>query len=189
MDCVSMGEVWFVTGGARSGKSRFAERLATASGREVVYLATMEPLDDELRERVAHHRASRPSAWQTVEAPRDPVSALASAEPGACVLLDCLSLWVTNRLLEGGDEPSWAQLLELERALDLELKALLDCARRREGPTILVTNEVGSSVVPETLLGRAFRDMLGRVNQQAAAAASRAWLLVSGRALELPAEV
>ncbi len=84
--------------------------------------------------------------------------------------------------------PRWTSLLDLERALDAEVDALLDCARRREGPTILVTNEVGSSVVPETLLGRAFRDMLGRVNQQAAAAASKAWLLVSGRAVVLPGD-
>jgi adenosylcobinamide kinase/adenosylcobinamide-phosphate guanylyltransferase len=183
-----MGEVWFVTGGARSGKSRFAERLATGTRLEVVYLATMEPLDDELLERVAYHRATRPSTWQTVEAPRDPRDALAAVDTGACVLLDCLSLWVTNRLLDGGEEPSWADLLELERTLDAEVAALLDCAHGREGPTILVTNEVGSGVVPETLLGRAFRDMLGRVNQQAAAAASQAWLLISGRAVELPAD-
>jgi adenosylcobinamide kinase/adenosylcobinamide-phosphate guanylyltransferase len=181
-----VGEVWFVTGGARSGKSRFAERLASSSGLDVVYIATMEPLDDELRERVAHHRAARPATWRTVEAPRDPGAALSAADSSACVLLDCLSLWVTNRLLDRGDEPSWAQLLQLEASLEQELAVLLRCAGERAGPTILVTNEVGAGVVPETLLGRAFRDVLGRVNQQAAAAASRAWLLVSGRALELP---
>ncbi len=105
----AMGDVWFVTGGARSGKSRFAERLATGTGREVVYLATMEPLDDELRDRVAQHRAVRPSSWQTIEAPRDPIAALAGVDTAACVLLDCLSLWVTNRLLEGGEEPALDQ--------------------------------------------------------------------------------
>lgn len=181
-----MGEVWFVTGGARSGKSRFAERLAAESALPVVYIATMEPLDAELEERVAHHRARRPASWQTVEAPRDPAGALAAVEPGTCVLLDCLSLWVTNRLLEHAEEPSWTDLLTLEAALGAELTTLLRCAESRRGPTILVTNEVGAGVVPDTLLGRAFRDVLGRVNQQAATAASKAWLLVSGRALALP---
>jgi adenosylcobinamide kinase/adenosylcobinamide-phosphate guanylyltransferase len=183
-----MGEVWFVTGGARSGKSRFAEQLAARTALPVVYIATMEPLDDELRERVAHHRAARPAAWQTLEAPRDPLAALEGAPEDACALLDCLSLWVTNRLLEAGDEPSQASVAALEGALEAELAALLECAARRTGPLILVTNEVGSGIVPATPLGRAFRDLLGRVNQQAAASAPRAWLLVSGRALPLPTE-
>jgi adenosylcobinamide kinase/adenosylcobinamide-phosphate guanylyltransferase len=184
-----VGEVWFVTGAARSGKSRFAERLAAETTLPVVYIATMEPLDAELEQRVAHHRTVRPASWRTVEAPRDPASALAATESGACVLLDCLSLWVTNRLLAGGEDPSWPSwhdVLALEAALETELAALLACSNAREGPAILVTNEVGAGVVPETLLGRAFRDVLGRVNQQAAAAASKAWLLVSGRAILLP---
>jgi len=180
-----MGEVWFVTGGARSGKSWFAERLAASTGRDVVYIATMEPLDAELEARVAHHRASRPDAWSTVESPRDPAGALRAAPPEACVLLDCLSLWVTNQLLDAGDT-SPEGLTLLEARLEHELGSLLACAQQRPGPTILVTNEVGGGIVPDTPLGRAFRDVLGRVNQQAAGAASRAWLLVSGRGLPLP---
>ena len=182
-----MGELLFVTGGARSGKSRFAERLAAALERPVVYIATMEPLDAELRERVAHHQAGRPEAWRTVEAPLDPVAALRSADPEACALLDCLSLWVANRLLVLDEEPGVEDMAVLERALESEVDALAACAHERTAPTILVTNEVGAGVVPDNALARAYRDLLGRVNQRASAHADRAWLLVSGRALELPA--
>lgn len=181
------GAVWFVTGGARSGKSRFAEQLAANSGREVIYIATLEPLDAEMADRIARHRAERPVAWPTVETPREPLAALRAADPAACVLIDCLSLWVSNRLLDASSESSSTEALAtLERTLEAEVEAMLAVAAGRDGPTILVTNEVGSSVVPEHPLGRAYRDLLGRVNQRASAGANRAWLLVAGRPLELP---
>ena len=179
-------ELWFVTGGARSGKSRFAERLAAETGREVVYIATMEPLDKELVERVAAHRASRPAGWWTLEAPLDPAGALAGAAPTACAIIDCLSLWVSNRLGPLGEDPRPAAVADLGRELEAEVERLLDAARAREGPAIVVTNEVGGGVVPAYPLGRAYRDLLGRVNQRVAIAADRAWLLVAGRPLELP---
>ncbi len=190
-----MSELWFVTGGARSGKSRFAERLAAGSGRPVVYIATMEPRDEELRRRVARHRSQRPREWETVEAPLDLVAALRAADPGACALLDCLSLWVSNRLLDPlagglpaeGEAPSAGALDAIEAALARDVEALLAAAAARTGETIVVSNEVGAGVVPEHALGRAYRDLLGRANQQVTAPASRAWLLVAGRALELPA--
>ncbi len=182
-----MGDLWFVTGGARSGKSTFAERLASASGRPVCYVATMIAGDEELRDRVARHRAQRPATWQTLEAPDDLVAAVRDAPGGACVLVDCLSLWVTNRLLAlGSEEPGPEEAAALEGILDLELEALLEAVRERTGPVITVTNEVGSGVVPPYPLGRVYRDVLGRVNQRVSSAADRAWLLVSGRALELP---
>ncbi len=181
-----MGDISFVTGGARSGKSRFAEALAARSELPVVYIATMEPLDEELIARVARHRAERPAHWTTIEAPTDPTAALQSAADEACVLLDCLSLWVSNRLLTLGEAPSLDDLELFEATLTGGMDALIVSARERSGPTILVSNEVGSSVVPESSLGRAYRDLLGRTNQQAAAAASSAWLLVAGRALLLP---
>lgn len=184
------GNLWFVTGGARSGKSRYAERLAAGSGRAVVYIATMhaasDPPDEELERRIARHRAERPADWTTIEAPLDPAAALAGADRAACAILDCLSLWVTNRLLALGDAPPLDAVDALEATLSAELIALLDTAATRDGPTILVTNEVGGGVVPAHPQARAFRDLLGRVNQQAAARAGRAWLLVAGRPLPLP---
>jgi adenosylcobinamide kinase/adenosylcobinamide-phosphate guanylyltransferase len=182
-----VGDVWFVTGGARSGKSRFAEQLAAGSGRDVVYVATMEPSDDELAQRIARHRAERPAAWRTVEAPRALLAAVTAQPPETCVLVDCLSLWVSNRLLTLGDPPPSAALDALEARIDEELGALLAHEGQRGGPLVLVSNEVGGGVVPEHALGRAYRDVLGRANQRAAAGAARAWLLVAGLALELPA--
>ena len=184
-----MAKLWFVTGGARSGKSSYAERLASATGRGVVYIATMETLDEELVRRVAAHRSARPASWETVEAPLDPAGALEAAGPGQCVLLDCLSLWVANRMGPLGDAPPSGDLAQLERTLQADVVRVIGAARAREGETIVVTNEVGSGLVPPYPLGRAYRDVLGRVNQQVSAAADRAWLLVSGRALELPAPV
>ena len=181
-----MGELWFVTGGARSGKSRFAGTLAASTGRPVVYIATMEPLDEELRRRVARHRSERPEAWTTVEAPLDPAAALHAAGVDSCALLDCLSLWVSNRLLAGGEQPPLDVVEALEAALARDVDALLAAAEERPGESIVVTNEVGAGVVPDSALGRAYRDLLGGVNQRVATRASKAWLLVAGRALELP---
>ncbi|MFN8638366.1 MAG: bifunctional adenosylcobinamide kinase/adenosylcobinamide-phosphate guanylyltransferase [Dehalococcoidia bacterium] len=184
-----MGAVLFVTGGARSGKSAFAQRLAEASARPVVFVATMEPLDAELAERVARHRSARPASWRTIEEPFDLGRALVACERDACVLLDCLSLWVTNRMMPLGDPPALDALAALESELDSDIDALLETQSAREGELIVVTNEVGGGVVPPSALGRAYRDLLGRTNQRFSAGASRAWLLVAGRALELPPPV
>ncbi|MCY4639986.1 MAG: bifunctional adenosylcobinamide kinase/adenosylcobinamide-phosphate guanylyltransferase [Chloroflexi bacterium] len=196
-----MGVLFFVTGGARSGKSRFAVRLAEAEaqrGRTVVFVATMEALDDELTARVARHRAERPKGWRTVEAPLSPVPALAGAPGDACVLIDCLSLWLSNLLLAAleaeppSDGGAPAESIgprargHLESRLDAEIGALLATIARHAGPTIVVSNEVGGGVVPPTALGRLFRDAMGTLNQRVAGTADRAWLLVAGRALELP---
>lgn len=181
-----MGELLFVTGGARSGKSTFAEQLAVAEGRPAVYIATLEPLDDEMRDRIARHQARRPAGWSTVEAPRDLLAAFADVRAGACVLIDCLSLWVANCLLPLGDEPPRDALDALEAGLDRDVDMLIERARDRAGATIVVSNEVGSGLVPPYAIGRAYRDLLGRENQRVSRAADRAWLLVAGRALELP---
>ncbi len=191
-----MGALHLVTGGARSGKSRFAERLAAAEaerGRPVLYVATMEPGDEELAARVARHRAERPAGWRTIEAPLHPAAALGEAPDEACVLLDCASLWVSNLLLAelGVGEPAPAQIASavaaaIERHVDAALDELLAAVASRPGPTIAVSNEVGGGVVPPSALGRLYRDLLGGANQRLSAAAERAWLLVAGRALELP---
>ncbi|RLT28267.1 MAG: bifunctional adenosylcobinamide kinase/adenosylcobinamide-phosphate guanylyltransferase [Chloroflexi bacterium] len=181
-----MADLLFVTGGARSGKSSFAERLASRTGAPVVYIATMEALDDEVRARIARHRTSRPEVWTTVESPLEIVEAVRDAPSDACVLLDCLSLWVSNRLLQLGEAFNQDDLDTLEIALERDIESLHALAAARSAPLILVTNEVGSSLVPEHALGRAYRDLLGRVNQRASTLATHAWLLVSGRALLLP---
>lgn len=182
-----MGEIWFVMGGARSGKSSYAERLAAHLGRTVTYIATLEPRDDEMRVRIAQHRDQRPSAWRTIEAPRALVAAARTVPAADILLLDCLSLWVSNRLLDlATDTPSPTDVAAIESALAEETRALIETLAAREGRSIVVSNEVGSGLVPEYALGRAYRDLLGRANQQVAQVAARAWLLVAGRALELP---
>ncbi|MDA0270736.1 MAG: bifunctional adenosylcobinamide kinase/adenosylcobinamide-phosphate guanylyltransferase [Chloroflexi bacterium] len=182
-----MGHITFVTGGARSGKSSYAERLAARTGLTVTYIATMEAGDNELRARVARHRAQRPRGWHTVEAPRALAEAITGATPGDAVLVDCLSLWVANHLFGlGGDDPAPEAIDVLEQALTSATDEVIEVARSRPGPSIFVTNEVGSAIVPEYVLGRAYRDLLGRVNQQVSRAADTAWLLVAGRAIALP---
>jgi adenosyl cobinamide kinase/adenosyl cobinamide phosphate guanylyltransferase len=164
-----------VLGGARSGKSAFAQRLATATGTAVTVIATAEARDDEMVERIARHRAARPRSWITVEEALDVASALAAAPSHACVVIDCLTLWVANALGAG-----WtAERIEREADRTAAL------ARERTAPTLVVSNEVGMGVVPPTEVGRRFRDIQGRVNAAFCAVADRAVLMVAGRMLEL----
>ncbi len=161
-----------VLGGVRSGKSRFAEAQAASRGGRVLYIATGVVTDGEMAERVAWHRTRRPPGWRTVEAPRDPAAVLAEHARGGfeAVLLDCLTGFVSNLLLEGLDREAI-----LERA-DL----LAVAAERFPAPVIVVSNEVGCGVVPAAPLGRAFRDVQGEANQRLAARASRVYLCVAG---------
>jgi len=156
-----------VLGGARSGKSRHAEAMVAALPPPWLYIATGEPRDNEMAARIAEHRARRSAPWQTVEAPRDLAGALTAAPAGAAVLVDCLTLWLTNVMLTGADVD--AEIARLERAL-LE----------RGGATVLVANEVGLGIVPDNALARRFRDAAGRLNQRLAAAADHVVLLVAG---------
>jgi adenosyl cobinamide kinase/adenosyl cobinamide phosphate guanylyltransferase len=162
-------------GGARSGKSSLAVRLADEASAPVVVLATAEARDEEMAERIAVHRAARPGSWDVVEAPLDVGEAVAGIREDACVVLDCLTLWVANAL-----EAGWRDE-EVERAA----AAVATIAAGREQPTVVVTNEVGLGLVPENALGRAYRDLLGRVNAVFAAEAEQAYLMVAGRTLEL----
>lgn len=169
--------ILFITGGARSGKSTAAVEAARHCGRLVVFVATATAGDDEMAERIARHQNERPDEWTTVEASYALAEAITDADPEACVVVDCLSLWVAHALMEDGT-------LSVE-SLDLRLDAVVAAASGRPGPTIVVSNEVGSGIVPDNLLGRSFRDLLGRANQRFAAAADRAVLSVSGRIVEL----
>ncbi len=178
-----------ILGGARSGKSDLALRLAAASGRDVLFVVTMEPGDDELRLRVEQHRAERPAAWRTVEAPRDVASALAThARPGDFVVVDCMTLWVSNLLLDrlgdgaGASAESTADAIGEAAALARDLAGW---SAAFDGDVAVVSNEVGMGVVPAYPLGRAFRDALGAANAAAAARADRVYLVAAGLALEL----
>jgi adenosyl cobinamide kinase/adenosyl cobinamide phosphate guanylyltransferase len=161
-------------GGARSGKSTIAVRRAAASAAPVVFVATGEARDEEMAERIAQHRAARPATWQTVEAPAELADALRLAPAASTVIVDCLSLWVSNLLEKGLDD-------EVLSAAG----AAAALAAARPGLTLAVSNEVGMGIVPMHPLGRRYRDLLGRVNAVWADAADEAVLVVAGRQLGL----
>lgn len=160
-------------GGARSGKSATAVRLAEASGAPVTFIATALAGDDEMALRIARHRASRPVEWTTVEAPVDLLGAVRSATGGDFLVVDCLTVWVSNLLGQGA----------LAADIDAAAAAVLQSLRGRD--CVVVTNEVGLGIVPVNELARGFRDTLGSVNALFAASADQAVLMVAGRALDL----
>jgi adenosylcobinamide kinase/adenosylcobinamide-phosphate guanylyltransferase len=162
-------------GGARSGKSRLAVSLAGEHAGPVTVLVTAEARDEEMQARIAAHRAERPAEWETIEEPLALEAAIAAVPDERTLLLDCLSLWVAN-VLERGDGPA-------DVAAAAERAARL--AAQRSGLTVVVSNEVGSGVVPATALGRLYRDVLGTVNRVWAHAAAQAVLVVAGRVLPL----
>jgi adenosylcobinamide kinase/adenosylcobinamide-phosphate guanylyltransferase len=174
--------IHFVTGGARSGKSRFAEQFAEqlAVGREVAYIATAVAGDDEMKNRIALHRARRPAAWRTIESPTASGSAIVQA---ACsvVLLDCLTLLASNIFLAVAPEGEQRARTAVLSAVD---RLLADVARL-PGDLIIVSNEVGWSIVPGTDYGRWFRDVLGEANHRVASAAATVTLLVAGCPLRI----
>lgn len=157
----------FVLGGARSGKSAHAEKLVTSYAAPWTYVATAQAFDDEMAERIALHRSRRGEGWTTVDAPLDLVGALHAVPDGQPLLLDCLTLWLSNRLLAGDDLESASA--ELERVLS-----------RPRGPWFVVSNEVGLGIVPDNALARRFRDAAGRLNQHVAARAGSVLFMVAG---------
>lgn len=164
-----------ILGGARSGKSALAERLAKASGHEVVYIATAQARDKEMTARIAHHRAARPAHWRCVEEPLLLAAALREhARPGRCVLVDCLTLWLSN-LLDHADAACFAR----------ERDALLQVLPSLTGQVLLVSNEVGLGVVPMGELARRFVDEAGRLHQSLAAQCERVLFVAAGLPLAL----
>jgi adenosylcobinamide kinase / adenosylcobinamide-phosphate guanylyltransferase len=171
---VSQPAATLVLGGARSGKSRHAEALAVASGLERIYVATAQAFDDEMRAKIARHREDRAGdGWHTIEEPMalSPLL-MREAQPGRILLVDCLTLWLTNVMLG-------------ERDVKAMTGALVATLPRMKGPAIFVSNEVGMGIVPETPLGRAFRDAQGRLNQEIAAVADRVVFVAAGLPLVL----
>jgi adenosylcobinamide kinase / adenosylcobinamide-phosphate guanylyltransferase len=162
-------------GGARSGKSALAVRLASTSGRPVVVVATAEARDEEMAERIRRHRKERPVDWLTIEEPLDLPAAIGGLHDDAFVILDCLSLWVSNAMESGASDD---EIVEQARGVAATLAA-------REAPAVTVTNEVGLGIVPTNELARRYRDVLGRVNVAFAEAADAAYLVVAGKALPL----
>ncbi|MBO0716181.1 MAG: bifunctional adenosylcobinamide kinase/adenosylcobinamide-phosphate guanylyltransferase [Rhizobiales bacterium] len=171
----SVAKLSLVLGGARSGKSRYAETLVCALPPPWQapwnYIATAEPGDAEMAERIASHRARRGASWRTIEAPRDLAGSL-QAVGAAPVLVDCLTLWLSNLMLAGAN-------------IDAEMERLDDTLAGAAAPVVMVANEVGYGIVPDHPLGRRFRDMQGVLNQRIAARADRVVLVIAGLPLAL----
>ena len=184
-----------VLGGARSGKSVFAERLARKSRRSVAFIATATAGDEEMRERIARHRAARPASWHTIEEPLDLAGAVQRAGQLADVLLlDCITLWLNNIYAQTirqhaheSEEEQYSALALLDATALQEIEKLLAAVRSlQSGKTLLiVTNEVGLGIVPPYPLGRLYRDTLGYVNQRLAQDADRVYLMVAGMGVDL----
>jgi len=183
-----------ILGGARSGKSRYAQSLCHSSA-QVIYIATARAdegtSDQEMRERIARHRADRPAGWQTLEEPLDLPRAVRAAPVEAILLIDCITLWISNMMWELKGQTFAAQEEEILARID----DLVASTRQRAesassvGEVILVSNEVGGGLVPEHQLGRAFRDLQGFANQRLAQSADRVILIVAGLPLFLKQEI
>ena len=157
----------FVIGGARSGKSSFSEQRICSEPAPWTYVATAQALDDEVADRIAHHKLRRGAGWIDVEAPHDLTAAVREADARAPMLVDCLTLWLTNRLLADAD-------------LAGECAALVDALAARRALTVVVSNEVGLGIVPDNILARRFRDEAGFLHQAVAARAGEVHLMVAG---------
>lgn len=177
------GRLTLILGGARSGKSTYAQKLAAEQGGAVLYVATAEAGDAEMAARIAAHRASRPSHWRTLEAAREVGQAIrAHAEGADVILLDCLTLLASN-VITSLPEPVTAE--SAEAALDAEIEALLAARAKNPAAWIVISNEVGLGVVPPFPLGRAYRDALGRANQRLVAAADQVLFMLAGLPMKL----
>jgi adenosylcobinamide kinase/adenosylcobinamide-phosphate guanylyltransferase len=157
----------FILGGARSGKSAYAEKLIMAHPGPWHYIATAQPFDDEMRARIATHQARRGGDWRTIEAPQFLPQAVRSTPPEAPLIIDCLAIWLSNRMFAQAD-------------LVADREALVAALLSRAAPTVVVSPEVGLSIVPENALARAFRDAAGLLHQDVAKVAAHVALVVAG---------
>ena len=161
-----------VTGGARSGKSRFAEEYALKTRKPLVYIATAQAIDDEMKQRIKELQDRRGQEWHTINEPLDLASALRASDGKGTCLVDCLTIWLSN-------------LIFAEQDIGLATQSLIDAIASRQDDVILVTNEVGGGIVPENALARRFRDEAGRLNQTVAKSVSEVYVCISGMPLKL----
>lgn len=176
-----MGKIILVTGGARSGKSTFAEQYACSLGNKLAYIATAQVLDEEMADRVKLHQERRNNNWRTFEAPVAAELAIKEAADYPVILFDCLTLYTTNLLLM-----QQSDLIEVRRAAVMrQVELVLQAAKDSNAAIIFVTNEVGMGIVPDNALSREYRDLAGWVNQKFAAAADEVYLVVCGLPVEL----
>ena len=176
-----MKKLTFILGGARSGKSTHAEQLAAASGGQVLYIATAQPIDEEMRTRIAMHQNRRPVSWQTRELSADVGGQLRSAAREAdVVLVDCLTVLVSNLVLKASTDLDQPDTSEASRLVHAEIEELLQAARESDAHWLIVSNEVGQGLVPPYPVGRVYRDLLGWANQQVAQHADEVIWMVAG---------
>ncbi len=185
-----LSQSFLILGGARSGKSSFAEKIAENLGKKVVvYLATAQALDQEMEERIKHHQNQRPKDWKTVEEPIEVNKVLESIEKGKTVLMDCLTLYISNMILKkeelNDDENNLQQKVDIEKEIIEEIKKIITTAQSKDLNLIIVSNEVGQGVVPNNELGRLFRDIAGRANQFTADKVDKVFLTVAGFPLDI----
>ncbi len=175
-----------ILGGARSGKSTLAEQRASTHGGPVTVIATAEAGDEEMAARIARHRADRPTHWRVIEAPTGLAEALQeAAHADGCVIVDCLTLWLSNLLTRDRASLAAPHSADHLAAWQAELEALIDALPALPGQVVLVANEVGLGLVPETPLGRLFRDEAGRLNQTIAAVCDTVTFVAAGLPLTL----
>jgi adenosylcobinamide kinase/adenosylcobinamide-phosphate guanylyltransferase len=169
-----------IIGGARSGKSALALEIARKWGGAVTFIATAEARDEEMAERIAQHRAERDPAWSTLEAPIEVAEAISATPPEALIILDCLTLWVSNLFDRG-----------IERDGEARARDAIAALGRRATPSLVITNEVGSGIVPDNANARRYRDLLGTINSMFASDARNVLLISAGRVLPMkkPEEV
>ena len=181
-----MGKLTLIIGGARSGKSTYAEKLAAARGAEILYIATAQALDPEMADRIEKHRQQRPDSWHTREIPHGVANALReNAYDADLILLDCLTMLVSNLVLTATNEKFEPNETRAAKIVDGEIEALLETIQANHADWIIVTNEVGMGLVPPYPLGRVYRDLLGWTNRKVAESADEVYFLVAGMVLPL----
>ena len=178
MVCRLMAKIIFITGGARSGKSSFAEKLASTLGKDVLFLATAEALDKEMADRIKKHKSKRSSTWRTIEEPININILNKFRNFDGAIILDCITLWLSNMIHKFGIEAAEHRILE-------DIRTLLKTARTSKFTLIVVSNELGMGIVPENKLAREFRDIAGKCNQLIARMADEVYLMVSGIELKI----